>query len=30
MRARSGTVRRMQSDHRLDLLAHYSAVDYHH
>ncbi len=28
MRRRSGTVRRMQSDHRLDLLAHYSAVDY--
>lgn len=28
MRARSGTVRRMQSDHRLDRLARYSAVDY--
>lgn len=28
MRRRSGTVRRMQSDHRLDLLAEYSAVDY--
>lgn len=30
MRARSGTVRRMQSDHRLDQLARYSAVDYRH
>ena len=30
MRARSGTVRRMRSDHRLDRLARYSAVDYQH
>ncbi|MDN5856371.1 MAG: fructose-bisphosphatase class II, partial [Actinomycetia bacterium] len=30
MRARSGTVRRMQSDHRLDQLARYSALDYRH
>lgn len=30
MRARSGTVRRMSSDHRLDRLAGYSAVDYQH
>jgi fructose-1,6-bisphosphatase II len=30
MRARSGTVRRMQSDHRLDRLARYSAVAYQH
>lgn len=30
MRARSGTVRRMQSDHRLDQLARYAAVDYLH
>lgn len=28
MRARSGTVRRMQSDHRLDRLDRYSAIDY--
>lgn len=28
MRARSGTVRRIQSQHRLDQLARYSAVDY--
>lgn len=28
MRARSGTVRRMESDHRLDRLARYSAVTY--
>lgn len=30
MRARSGTIRRMRSDHRLDRLARYSAVDYQH
>lgn len=30
MRARSGTVRRMQSDHHFDQLARYSAVDYRH
>lgn len=30
MRARSGTVRRMQSDHRLDQLELYSTVDYRH
>lgn len=30
MRARSGTIRRMQSEHRLDQLARYSAVDYLH
>ncbi|MDN5861492.1 MAG: class II fructose-bisphosphatase [Pseudonocardia sp.] len=28
MRARSGTVRRMRSDHRLDQLADYSSIDY--